>query len=143
LNVSVFARLGWMGFRQDSVEYQRPDGGRDPAALPLLEKIDVLTNAVVPFSDLPLRAGMAAGILVLVVGLVCAAASFLGVEVGPLSPGWLLLLSGILIVGGLNLFFLGIIGSYLWRAIDGRSARPQHLVERRFGLVPGAHELSR
>jgi dolichol-phosphate mannosyltransferase len=132
-NVSVFVRLGWMGFRQEAVEYGPQTKDRNPAALPWLERVDALANAVTPFSDLPLRAGIAAGLLVLAVGLMCAAAAFLGISVGPLSPGWILLLSGILVVGGLNLLLLGVIGAYVWRAIDGLSARPRHLVERRFG----------
>lgn len=141
-NISVFVLLGWMGFRQESVEYASPPGGRDAAVLPLSEKVDILANAMTAFSDRPLRAGMAAGIVVFLVGLTCAAASFLGLAIGPLSPGWILLLSSILIVGGLNLLFLGVIGGYLWRAIDMSRARPRYVVERRFGVDKSTRELS-
>lgn len=71
--------------------------------------------------------------MVFTAGIVCTVLSFFGVSIGPLSPGWILLLSSILIVGGLNLFLLGVVGQYLWRAVEWSRGRPRYIVERRLG----------
>jgi polyisoprenyl-phosphate glycosyltransferase len=135
-HVSIFALLVWLGFRQVTVEYDKQPRAAGQSGWTLLKKINLLSDSVTAFSDAPLRAGAATGLVVLAAAVLCAILAFAGVDVGPLSPGWVLLLSGILGVGGLNLLMLGIVGEYLWRALEESRMRPPYVLERHIGQAP-------
>jgi hypothetical protein len=46
-------------------------------------------------------------------------------------PGYAITILAIIFFGALNLFALGVVGSYAWRAYENSKARPLHLVLRR------------
>ena len=139
-HVSVFALLSWLGFRQESLEYDKQPRAAGSSGWTLVKKINLVSDSVTAFSDAPLRAGAALGGVVFVAGLLALILSLAGLNVGGLSPGWLLLASTILIVGGLQLTMMGVIGEYLWRALDEARQRPRFVVERRFGRHEPAAE---
>lgn len=136
-HVSVFALLAWIGFRQESVEYDKHPRSSGASGWTLRKKINLLSDSVTAFSDAPLRAGAAAGVVVLAGSATCAAAAFLGFGIGPLPPSWVLVLAAILGVGGLNLLMLGVVGEYLWRTLQESRRRPPYVVERALGRVEG------
>lgn len=37
----------------------------------------------------------------------------------------------VLILGGVQMVMLGVLGEYLWRALDESRGRPRYLIERR------------
>ena len=52
----------------------------------------------------------------------------------------------ILLLGGLQMLFLGIIGEYLWRTLDQVRQRPPYLVKNRYGFDEpsgGRHDTER
>ena len=145
-HVSLFALLTWIGFRQESVEYDKQPRAAGRSGWSLTKKVNLVADSITAFSDLPLRAGGIVGAAIAVLGTVFALLAVAGVAIGSLPPGSLLILAGILVVGGLNLLMLGIVGEYLWRALDESRRRPSYVIERRFDRVPtiaaGPAELS-
>lgn len=140
-HVSLFALLSWVGFRQETIDYDKQPRAAGQSGWSVRKKINLVSDSVTAFSDAPLRAGAATGLLVLAIALVLLLVALIGQGVGPLSPGWLLLAASIFAVGGLNLLMLGIIGEYLWRALDETRRRPRWIVERPLGrdaAAPGA-----
>jgi polyisoprenyl-phosphate glycosyltransferase len=144
-HVSLFALLSWIGFRQESVEYDKQPRSAGRSGWSLRKKVNLVSDSITAFSDLPLRAGGLVGAAVAVLGVILVLLAVAGVGTGALAPGSLLILAGILVVGGLNLLMLGIVGEYLWRALDESRRRPPYVIERRFDRVPtitaGAVEL--
>lgn len=132
-HVSLFALLSWVGFRQDTIDYDKQPRAAGQSGWSLRKKIDLVSDSVTAFSDAPLRAGAAAGALLLAIAAVLLLLAFTGRGAGSLSPGWLLLAASIFAVGGLNLLMLGVIGEYLWRALDETRRRPRWIVERPLG----------
>jgi hypothetical protein len=83
------------------------------------------------FSDLPIRMFIFLGGL----GLLAAIGFGLAVFVARLAgyvdvPGYTATVIAILFFSGLNLFGLGIIGSYVWRAYENTKSRPLAVVMR-------------
>jgi hypothetical protein len=71
------------------------------------------------FSYFPIRVASVLGILIAFIGFVFAVYAvwrkiFLGMNV----PGFTLLLVSILLASGVQMILLGVIGEYLWRALD-------------------------
>ena len=145
-HVSLFALLSWIGFRQESIEYDKQPRVAGHSGWSLTKKLNLVSDSITAFSDLPLRVGGIVGATVAIVGVILALLAIAGVAIAPVPPGSLLILAAILVVGGLNLLMLGIVGEYLWRALDESRRRPSYVIERRFAGTPsmaaGPAELS-
>jgi dolichol-phosphate mannosyltransferase len=88
----------------------------------------------VAFSYVPLRAASLLGFCFALFGLLYAAvivlmAIFSGFQV----QGWASLMVVLLVVAGVQLIMIGILGEYLWRALEETRRRPRYIVERVIG----------
>ena len=140
-NVYLMGLILWFGFDPTVVTYARrarkAEYGRSRWTLG--KKIKYFIDAFVAFSNLPVRAASVLGIALSVLGLAYAAfiigMRFLtNVEV----PGWSSLMVVILIVSGAQLLMLGVIGEYLWRALDETRKRPRFIIDRVLEAPPDA-----
>ncbi len=124
-NTSLVAMLFWLGFRRKHVAYERRARLHGKSAWTLRKKVTYLMDSVFAFTDLPVRALMATGVLGLTVavglGLVILGARL----VGELAvPGYAATILTVLFFGGINTLGLGLIGSYAWRAYENTKRRP-------------------
>ena len=55
-NVSVLALITWLGFRQESVEYDKQPRAAGQSGWTLARKIKLVVDSVTSFSDFPIRA---------------------------------------------------------------------------------------
>lgn len=144
-NTALVGQLLWLGFRRLEVPYERQprsDGGK--SAWSFGAKWRYMSNSVFAFTDLPIRllmnvgmAGMVFTLLASVTVLVLRLAGVIDVR------GYTPLMLAVLFMGALNLFALGIVGAYVWRAYENTKRRPlaiartieTHLPEARDGAV--------
>ncbi len=128
-HTSVLALVTWMGYRQAFVEYDKQARVRGRSGWTLRKKIKLVVDSVVSFSDAPVRACSYLGVGVLGLSALCLLLAIADVSVRHLTPGWMLLMAGVFLAGGLNLLMLGVLGEYLWRALDETRGRPPYLIE--------------
>ncbi len=133
-HVSVLALVTWMGYRQAFIEYDKQPRFRGTSNWTLAKKVKLVIDSVTGFSDRPIRLCSYAGLFLMALGMLTGA---VGVMLLPsLGAGLLLALAAIVGLAGLQLLALGIIGEYVWRALDEARRRPSYLVE----AVAGAFE---
>ena len=128
-NVSVLALVTWLGFRQGYVEYEKQPRAAGQSGWTLARKVALVMDSVTGFTALPMRVfGFAGGVL-LVLGLLAALYGIV-VRDGGLSLvlGWMTALAGA------QLAALGVMGEYLWRALEAARRRPAYFVEREVGI---------
>lgn len=130
-NVSVFALITWLGFRQDVIEYEKHRRTVGRSGWTLARKIKLVVDSVVSFTDLPIRLASYAGLALIVVALVL----LLGALSSAPRLGPLLLLAVIVGLGGIQLLALGLVGEYVWRAFEEARGRPIYLIEATAGAV--------
>ena len=130
-NVSVLALITWLGFRQESVEYDKQPRAAGRSGWTLARKITLVIDSVTSFSDFPIRVCAYAGASMMAVALVIFIVSL--VLLPTLGAGLLFLLSVLIGLAGLQLIALGIVGEYVWRALDEARRRPAYLVEAMAG----------
>ncbi len=138
-HTSLVAQLFWVGFRRQSVPYDRLPSDT-PSGWTLRRKLRYLSDSVFAFTDLPVRILWLAGLLGLVVGVLIGTIALVGRLLGEIDvPGYTATILLIVLFGSLNLIGLGIIGSYVWRAYDTVKGRPGAIVQ---GVVefPGEHD---
>ena len=86
-------------------------------------------DAITSFSVLPLRLATFMGFLVALAGLLYGIWIFIAVAAGLTVPGWASTTLLLLIVGGCQLVFMGILGEYIGRIYIEAKARPLFFIE--------------
>lgn len=133
-NAFLRGLVAWVGFNIAFVEFQplRRAYGSSKYRASIL--FNFALQGISSFSKAPLRmctvAGMAmSGISVLVGGALVLSYMFGQVDV----PGWATLMTFMALLGGMQLFFIGIIGEYLGQVFDEVKQRPRYIVASRYG----------
>lgn len=131
-NSSLVGQLLWLGFRREEIPYVRQAREIGKSAWTFRRKLKYLADSVFSFSDLPIRLFLLVGGL----GLAASALFALAVLAARLSgliavPGYTATVLAVLFFSGLNLFGLGVIGAYVWRAYENTKARPLAVVMQR------------
>jgi len=121
--------VSWLGFRQTAVDYVRPGRAAGKTKYPWRRRFDLALDGLASFSGKPLRFAMRLGLLI-------AAGSMLGLVwvlfvkyvMETAITGWASLIFAAFFFGGVQLFFLGVMGSYLARVYDEVKERPRYVI---------------
>jgi glycosyltransferase involved in cell wall biosynthesis len=122
---SLIALIFWLGFRRKLISYERVVRQEGKSAWTLSKKIDYMMDSIFAFTDYPIRLLMKIGAIgsffSIMLAIVIAGARMLGyIEV----PGYAATMLAVLILGALNLFGLGLVGTYAWRSYENSKQRP-------------------
>ena len=137
-NVSLMALLTWMGFRQDRILYVKQARQHGQSGWSMEKKLKLVVDSVTSFTYKPIRFMSYAGFVVALAGFFYALVVVVNALVGRPSPGWSSLMIVLLLVGGLQMLMMGVLGEYVWRALDEARGRPRFIVEDEIGLPSGA-----
>jgi polyisoprenyl-phosphate glycosyltransferase len=126
----------WVGFRQEAVLYDRKERFAGTTNYPLLKMVRLSVDAITGFSYAPLQ-------LATTIGFILAGISLIGVAIavpvrifGGGIQGQTTTLIVVLLLGGIQLIFLGIIGEYLGRIYDEVRGRPLYIVHDLVEALP-------
>ena len=129
---SLIAQVFWLGYRRSFVEYERRVRQYGRSAWTFNKKLSYMMDSVFAFTDLPIRILIRGGGTVAALSGVFAVVVVLSRLAGLITvQGYAVTILAIVFFGALNLFGLGLVGSYAWRAYENTKARPLHVVLRR------------
>src|SRR6202163_1513614 len=119
----------WIGFRQIRVDYQPAERAHGRSTWSLYSLIGLSIEGLTSFSVAPLRLAGLIGFLLLVFALIFAVdilieTLFYGVSV----PGYPSVIVGFMLMGGVQLFMIGIMGEYIGKMFSELKARPIYFV---------------
>ena len=128
--------FSWVGFRQSGVPYASPPRPAGTSKYSRVRMLRLATDAVIGFSNRPLRLGLNVGFVVsiasILFGLSAVVSKLVGVFV---VPGWTSIMILVGIVGGIQLIVLGVIGEYVSHIFDEVKRRPLYVVSRVHGIA--------
>lgn len=129
---SLIALIFWLGFRRKSISYEREERLEGQSSWTFSKKVDYMMDSIFAFTDYPIRLLMKIGafgsLICICVALIIACARVLGfIEV----PGYAATILAVLTLGALNLFGLGLVGTYAWRGYENSKQRPLAVVSRK------------
>lgn len=131
--------MSWLGFRQIGVGYSDRHRFAGERAFTVRQTAQMALNAVLAFSNLPLRVASLAGLLTILIGCCYAAfilyRYFFG-DASMIQPGWTALIMSVLLIGGVQLLCLGIIAEYIGRIFEEVKQRPLYVVRELIGRKP-------
>lgn len=134
-NVSLFALITWMGFRQTSIGYDKQARLHGRSGWSFRKKLKLTIDSITSFTFLPIRLMTYVGFATSFAGFAYAAVVIVNAIAGQPVQGWSSLMVVVLLFSGLQMLMLGVLGEYLWRALDESRRRPRYLIEE----VSAAH----
>jgi glycosyltransferase involved in cell wall biosynthesis len=125
--------VGWVGFRVDYISFvpaQRTKGHSKYRATTLF---NFALNGICSFSKMPLRFCIVIGVVLALLSILAGVAQIVAYFAFTKTdlPGWASLVASVTFLGGLQLFFLGVIGEYIGLVFDEVKNRPRYLLARR------------
>ena len=135
-NVSLFALVTWMGFAQDKMAYTKEARASGQSGWSLGKKVKLVVDSITSFSYLPIRLMTCVGVVVAALGFLYAGfVAIVALNGHPVS-GWPSIIIVVLTLGGMQMLMMGILGEYLWRALDEARRRPRYMIERCTANLP-------
>jgi len=132
-NPFVQGKILWTGFNKKFIAYNREKRKHGKSQWSFSKKIKYLIDGVMGYSYLPLRLMSLVGIIISFFGFAYAATIFCAKIFGGIPiAGWAPIMMMILILSGIQMLMLGIIGEYLWRALDQVRNRPLYIIDRTY-----------
>jgi glycosyltransferase involved in cell wall biosynthesis len=128
-NSSLIGQLFWLGFRRKEIGYVRRPRPHGTSAWSFNKKINYLFDSIFSFTDLPIRILMIVGAVGVLAALIFGSIVLTLRISGAIDvPGYAATVITVAFFGALNLFGLGLVGSYAWRAYDNTKGRPLSIV---------------
>ena len=129
--VNLFLRgiVPMIGYRTDTVEYERHERFAGKSKYPLKKMLSFALEGITSLSTKPLRMIAGLGLFVFVVSLVMLLYIAVRWATGHTVTGWASLSCSVWAIGGLILLSLGVIGEYIGKIYLETKARPRFLIE--------------
>lgn len=142
-NRMIYGLIAWTGFSHTTIRYAQAERASGSSGWSMARKIKLMIDAVTAFSYRPLRMASLVGIGIAVGAFIYAVVVVVLALMGTIQePGFPTLLAAVLFLGGTQLAFLGLLGEYLWRALDEVRGRPLYVVdpgsEAQGDVMPGS-----
>ena len=117
-----------IGYRTDTVEYERGERFAGESKYPLKKMLGFALEGVTSLSVKPLRMITGLGFLVFFVSLAMIVYNVVRWATGNTVTGWASLACSVWLIGGLILLALGIIGEYVGKLYMESKGRPRFLI---------------
>ncbi len=120
----------WIGLRRTTLVVPHRPRYAGKTKYNLWSKLKLATNAITAFSDRPLTFAITLGVLSSLGGL--GALGYIVVRkvlFDAYLQGWVSQFGAVLLMGGIQLIFLGVIGKYISRLFNEVKRRPHYIVQ--------------
>ena len=120
----------WTGFKIHFIPYVRQKREHGKSKWTFSKKLKYLIDGVLSYSYFPIRFISFCGLLTFLIGIIYSIIIIIQYLLGNYPfQGWTPIMILILLIGGLQLFMLGIIGEYLWRTLDQTRQRELFIID--------------
>jgi dolichol-phosphate mannosyltransferase len=123
--------VSWIGFRRTFVPFHAPARAAGHSKYTPRKQFRLALDAVFSFTAVPMKLAFRSGLVVAGLGLaflVYILARFL--FLGDLVPGWASLICTLLLLGGVQTVFIGLLGEYLARVFEETKGRPRYFFKQ-------------
>ncbi len=130
-NLFLRALVKQLGFKQAEVFYERDKRIDGETKYPLKKMLSFALEGITSFSIYPIRFICFLGIFIATLSSIMFLYYFFGKIFGFIhTPGYASLICSIWLLGGLQLFAIGIIGEYIGKTYLETKRRPRYIIEK-------------
>ena len=117
-----------LAFQSTKVYYERHERLAGESKYPLKKMLAFAINGITSFSTKPLKLIMTLGIIMSIASILAFIWAFIAKIGGFTEHGWSSTMCSIWLIGGLQLFCLGIIGEYIGKIYAEVKQRPRYII---------------
>ena len=130
--VNLFLRgiVPLIGYRCDYVYYERSERFAGESKYPLKKMLRFAIDGITSFSVKPLKLISNIGIIICILSIIGFIYALVSVLMGVAAAGWASLMCSIWFLGGLQMFSIGIVGTYVGKIYSEVKARPRYRIEK-------------
>ena len=126
--------FAWVGYEPVYVDYSVAPRSSGRSTFSKWRSWNFALEGITSFSTVPLRIWSYLGLIILLAGLAYSAAIVFDAFVhGVSTPGYVTLLTAVVVFGGIQLIGIGVLGEYVGRIYLEVKGRPTYLVARVIG----------
>ncbi len=126
------AMIRWTGFSMGKIPINHDSRLEGKSSYTFSKLVSLAIDSALSYSDKPLYVTIKAGLLISVVSVSIAFYNLIAYLCGLiLVPGYTSTIFAIFLMGGLILFFLGVIGLYISKIFDSVKQRPLYLIQHK------------
>ncbi len=131
--VNIFLRglIPLVGFKSTSVYYKRNERLAGESHYPLFKMLSLAADGITSLSIKPIRFVTTLGIVMSFVAFIGVIWAIITALTGNSVSGWASLVCIVSLIGGLQLFSLGIIGEYVGKTYLETKQRPRYIISER------------
>jgi glycosyltransferase involved in cell wall biosynthesis len=128
--------IAWIGFKRTYITFEAPPRAMGRSKYTTLKMLGLALDALFSFSTAPIKLATRFGVGIVMLG-VAYLIYILGryFFVGDLVPGWGSLICTLMLLGGTQLVFVGLIGEYIARVFEEAKGRPLYVLKQRPGEI--------
>lgn len=132
-NTNIMTLIFWLGFRPVLIPYTRRKRQKGRSRWTFSKKLKLFIDTFVAFSYFPIQLLSLIGFLIALGAFLYGAFIFFyWLFVGIRVEGWVSTIITLTFTSGIQMTLLGILGEYLWRALDEIRRRPQYVIDEIF-----------
>ena len=120
----------FIGFRQEYIEYSRPDRLQGESKMGFLKLLSLAMDAIFSFSSLPVKICLYSGLIGVMLIFFALIYIFIGKLTGLAPLGWSSIIMSIYFIGSVQLLSIGILGEYVYRIYKETQNRPIFVVNK-------------
>lgn len=130
--VNLFLRglIPLVGFKSSSVYYDRKERIAGESHYPLSKMLSLAFNGITSLSVRPLKMITGLGFFISVISFLAVVVTVIIKLIGFTVQGWTSLLCAVFLLGGIQIFCLGVIGEYIGKMYAETKARPRYIIEK-------------
>ncbi len=130
-NLFLRGMVFWMGFKQKAIPYEAQKRFKGESSYTFRKMAALAVLGATSFSVKPLRVAIYLGLFIAFFGgIFTAYVLYQKLFGGSVITGWASLMSVMLILGGVQLFMMGIIGEYIGMIFMETKHRPKYIVQK-------------
>lgn len=129
-NLFIRGIVPLLGYKTDNVYYSRLERVAGESKYPLKKMLALAFNGITSFSVKPISLILNLGIFIMAASVLAAVYAFISYFRGTVVQGWTSLILSIWFLGGLQLFAIGMIGSYIGKIYLEVKQRPRFNIEK-------------
>lgn len=129
--VNVFLRgiVPMLGYKTDSVYYERKKRAAGKTKYPLKKMLSFAIEGITSLSTRPISLIAYAGIAFIIFGIIMLIYSFIRYFTGNTISGWTSIFASVWVIGGIQLIAISVIGKYIGKIYLESKHRPRYIIE--------------
>lgn len=122
--------FSWIGFKEITIEYENKSRIAGDSKWSLKDLLSYGIDGIISFNNKPLRVCFGIGASLIILSLVYILYVFIQIIMSGIDvPGYFTTIASIMIIGGVQLIFIGVLGEYIGKIYYEVKRRPHYIVD--------------